>query len=103
METYDFNKFIEQIKDMNWADMIFYCNERCLSLEQSSYKIKGAIQRRELGSSQLAEDIKGVLFWLQYGTRPSGLDENKFNILRPVCLKLIEKNQLKPEAIKIFN
>lgn len=102
MEIYNFETLVKQIQDMSYPDMIEHCQKRCASLEQLSYGVKGAVRRRELGSAQLAEDIKGILFWLYYGKKPLGLSEDKFQMLYPVCLNLIEKSQIKPEALRVF-
>lgn len=99
---YDFDKFLEEIKDLDWHTIIPLAETKCISLERGSYGVKGAVKRRELGSTELVEKIKGLLFWLQNGMKPAGLSETDFQKLRPLCLNLIEKKQLKPEAIKIF-
>lgn len=103
MELYSLRDFLEQIQDLDWHEIITAANAKCASLERSSYGVKGAIKKRESGSIDLAEKIKGLLFWLQNGIKPVGLTESEFQMLRSICIKLIEKKQLRREALNIFN
>jgi len=103
MRPYDFDEFLKQIEDLSLHEMILAANARCAALERGSYGIRGAVKRRELGSTKLADKIKGLLFWLQNGMKPAGLSDSDFRLLRPICVKLIEKKQLKEEALELFD
>lgn len=103
MQPYDFEKFIVQIKELSLHEMIFTANERCTRLEGASFGRKGAVKRRQDGSMEFVEKLKGLLFWLGNGIKPYGLDEYDFQLLKPLCVNLVAKKQLKPEALETFN
>jgi len=103
MNPYDFSTFLEKIKDLDWHEMIKVANDRCESVERASSGVRGAPKRRQEGSVEFAHDLKGLLFWLGNGIKPHGLSEGQFQMLRPLCVNLIAKNQLKPEALEVFN
>lgn len=76
--------------------------EEAYEADRKSYDIKGAVKNREMGSVRYSSQLGGLLFWLHYGTRPNGLSGGDFMSLRKICEKLVEKKQLKPEALNIF-
>lgn len=103
MNPYDFSKFLEEIKELDLHQMIKIANTRCRSLENASFGVKGAVKRRQEGSVEFVANLKELLFWLGNGIKPHGLTEGEFQMLRPLCVNLIAKNQLKPEALEVFN
>jgi hypothetical protein len=101
-EPYSYTGFIDQVKNLDYPEMIETCQRRCADLERGSYGVKGAVKRRKEGSTELAEKIKGILFWLYNGQKPNGLNEWDFAALKPICENLIEKGQFKSSAIDAF-
>ncbi len=99
---YDFQKFIDSIKDLDYHEIMLAAQRRCHDLESISYGRKGAVRAREMGSTQLAEQLKGLLFWLRTMQKPAGLSDGHFASLRAICENLVRKGQLKPEALNIF-
>lgn len=103
MNLYDFSTFLEKIKDLDRHEMIRVANEHCRILEEASFGVKGAVKRRQEGSVEFVAKLKELLFWLGNGIKPHSLREDEFQRLRPLCVNLIAKNQLKPEALEVFN
>lgn len=99
-----FNKFafLEKIMDLSWDKMIQSAEKEANHVESISYGVKGAIRNRELGSPAYIRFLSGLLYWLRNGVKPYDLSYDEFQSLRPLCVKLIEKQQLKPEALNEF-
>ncbi len=101
--AYDFQRFIESVKDLDYHEIILAAQRRCHELEAISYGVKGAVRAREMGSTEVAEQLKGLLFWLRTMQKPAGLSDGHFASLRGLCENLVRKEQLKPEALNIFD
>lgn len=97
MNHYSFEKLVKEIENMSWDQMITFCNEKCIIFEKASSKTEEGRER-----VRLANDIKGVLFWLGNGVKPYSLENGKFQMLKTLCLNLINKSQLKKEALEAF-
>jgi hypothetical protein len=50
----------------------------------------------------LAAKIRGFRFWTATSGKPDGLDSAEFALIEPLCRKLVETKQLKPEALNVF-
>ena len=61
---------------------------------------RGAPKEREKECYEYIREIKGFLFFLRSGSRPTGA--RCFDLFRPVCQNLIDKKVFKPEAINAF-
>ncbi len=96
MNLYSFSEFIDAIKNLDYHEILKNADTRCWQLEHTSRKEK------DRGGLRLADNIKGLLFWLKNGQKPNGLYDWDFILLKPVCKNLIQKKQLKPEALDIF-
>jgi hypothetical protein len=99
---FDKQAFLNRIKDLDWHQMIDITSKEVGHVESISYNIKGAVKNREQGSVGYIDFLKGFLFWLSNGIKPAGLSNDEFRTFRPICEKLIEKKQLKPEALSVF-
>jgi len=99
---YDFQKFIDSVKDFDYLEIIKSAEQRCYELESLSYGRKGAVRAREMGSARLADQLKGLLFWLRTGQKPFGLSDGHFEAWKVICERLVAKQQLKPEALAVF-
>jgi hypothetical protein len=101
--SYNIDEFIERIKDMDWHDMV---PEVCREGEQArrrSEKGKAAAEAVRQGSLKYAALLGGFAFFLQNSSKPAGLTDAEFQLFRPVCEKLVQKGQLKPEALELFD
>ena len=72
------------------------------NLERSSSGVKGAVERRKQGVAAFVRQLGGLGWLLENCKRPSGLDEWDFQLIRPLCEKLVEKQQLPPAILDLF-
>lgn len=92
----NFESFLVGISDLSYLEMIKEAELKCKLLENT--------KNRDLITQNydIAEKIKNFLFWLRTGEKPYSLDKKTFLLIKPICKNLIDKGQLKNEAIEIF-
>lgn len=100
---YDIHNFIEIIKDKNYPEIIIEIQNEIYQAERGTSGVKGAVKKRESGALEYAEDLKGLAFFLGNGIKPYGVSESVFYSFKPICEKLVEKKQFKPEILKLFS
>ena len=76
----DFKEFINEIKEKNSREII-----------QRAKKELHQVRTRDQGDTEYAEVLRGFLFFLQWGKKPSALNEKQFQVFKPVLVNLIEK------------
>lgn len=98
MARFDLETLIARLNQMNYEQMILAAEREARETEALSFKKKGAVQAREQGSTRYLESIKGVLFFLRTGTRPAGISDAEFGLMRPLIKQLGAKGQSRPEG-----
>lgn len=99
---YDFRHLIDQVKDMNYLDILQYAEKEADRVESISYGKKGAVRAREQGSARYVDQIGAFLFWMKSGRRPAGATDEDFQFYRIVAEKLVEKKQFNPQVLEMF-
>lgn len=99
---YDIQTFIRRNEDKDLLEMIDAANREVIAAEAGSVGVKGAIAKREAGSLKYAGDLKELLFFLRNGIKPFGAGDSLFCSFKPLCEKLVNKNQFKPEILALF-
>jgi hypothetical protein len=46
--------------------------------------------------------LGGLMFWLYQGGRPSGLELQEFQLLKPLCEAFVQKRQMEAEDLAAF-
>lgn len=99
---YDFDKFIDHVKDMNYIEMLRYAEQEANRVEGRSFGVKGAVRARQQGSMDYVNRIGAFLFWLRHGKRPASASENVFQSYKVVAEQLVAKGQFKPTVLDEF-
>ena len=99
---YSISEFLKQIENMDYPEIKKYAEEVARRIEGLSFNVKGAVKARELGSMKYVQQIKQFLFFMGSGVKPGGVDEHIFQLYRPICEKLVQKKQFKPEVLDKF-
>lgn len=100
--SYSINELLEQIKDMDWPAMRDAVSKEGREAERRSEKGIGADEAVRRGSREYARILRGLAFFLQGGGKPAGVSDSEFQLFRPVCERLVEKGQFKPETLELF-
>ena len=100
---YDFHSFIQKIKDKDYFEIIKDAEEEVKFVESISYRKKGAVKAREMGSTNYDHKIKEFLFWMRHGVKPGSSSESDFQLYQIVAEKLVEKGQFKSSILEMFN
>ncbi len=98
-----FSDFIDRIKDKDYHEIIQVAEEEANSVERISYRIKGAVRNRQMGSTSYAEELKEFLFFMRYGKKPFSINEWNWDLYRIVVDKFVEKGQFKQSIYDVFN
>jgi len=101
-EPYNFVDFIEQVKDMDYQDIMNYGDREVARMESMSYLNPGAEDNINMGKTKYSEQIKAFLLFMSQGIKPMGVSAYDFRLYRIVVEYLVAKEQMKPETIEIF-
>jgi hypothetical protein len=99
---YSVSEFVQRVKDIDYPEVIRLTELEVENIERVSYRARGSVRRRQLGSTRYAENLKGLLWLLRSGTRPAGVDDGIFQSFRPIIESLVQRGQLRPTALKVF-
>jgi len=99
---YDLQQFIDSVKDLDWHEIVKTASDRRHHLQNISFSRKGAPRAREMGSVQLATQLTALLSWLGDFQKPLGLSDGHFAAFRVICENLVQKGQVKPDALAVF-
>ena len=101
-KQYNFVDFIEQVKDMDYHDIMKYGDREVARMESMSNSNSGAENNMDMESTTYSEQIKKFLLFMNQGRKPEGVSAYDFRLYRIVVEYLVAKGQMKPEAIEIF-
>ena len=93
--TFNFIEFIDTVKDTDRLDIQRLAESEATEAEKIA-QIKGYGQN-------YAEVVRGFLYFMRYGQKPGGIEDEHFQMFRDVCEKLVAKKQLLPEVLKMFD
>lgn len=97
---FDFDKFIASVIDLGFIEMFHAFDRECARVE-ASMSGRGGPQARADGGGQYVARLKRVLFWFHHGALADSGQEAI--TCHRIAEKLVEKGQLKPEALHIFS
>ena len=92
---FNFTEFINAVKDKDKPDILRLTESEATEAEKIS-QIKGYGQN-------YVEAVREFLYFIRYGQKPDGLEEEYFQKFRTVCENLVAKKQLLPEVLKLFD
>ena len=88
----DFKEFINNIKDNN-----------CKEIIKLAKKELHRVRAHDKADTEYAEILRGFLFFMQWGKKPNAIDEQQFQVFKPVLENLVEKGDyFRPEHLRYF-
>ena len=88
--NFNFDEFVAAIKGSNRQSII----------DNAVREKREAMMMRKVG--RYVEILNGLVWLLQEGTKPSGVHPWEFAKMRPIINDLIERKELKPDALSVF-
>lgn len=98
---YDFNRFSDQIRGLDFHEIVIKASAACAAAERASYDSPGAPRAREAGSAQFASRLKDLLFFLHHTALPNSLFSDTA-LYKEIAESLVAKGQWKKEALDLF-
>ena len=102
MSKYDFATFLARVSELGWVEVLAEANAECGRVERESSGVRGAPKRRAEGSVAYTTKLKQLLFFLQSGTRPGGVEPSNFRLYEPLVRSLVAKRDLPDTALAHF-
>lgn len=103
MTPWDVGVFVDRVKDMARLRIVAEARAEISRAEGLSFRRKGAVKARAEGSTQYAETLKGLVWFLEQGGKPFGVHPAVFKKFGPICAALVLKKQMDPETLKLFD
>jgi len=103
MPTYDFDDFLCRMSALGYLDILFKANKETTNVEKGSAGVKGAVERRKMGSLEYVQKIKEFLFFMQHGQKPAGVSAEDFQKYYQVVKPLVDKGQFSSSVLTMFS
>ena len=99
---YRIDKYIKDSIGKNLIDIQVDLQHEIAKAERGTSNVKGAVKKREMGALDYAENLKGLVWFLNTGIKPAGVNDIDFQLFKPLIEDLVDRNQLKEEILKRF-
>ena len=101
-ERYDFGRFVRRVTGKGYLEVIQAAIAELYTVER---KLRGAWWKkaREQGADDYAAKVRGLLFFMDHGVTPDGVDETTFQLFRPICEDLVQQGHFEPESLAVFD
>ena len=99
---FDFEDFIEKVKDMDYNDIMNYGNKEVANMENLLNSNHGTEMDINMELKNYSEQIKAFLLFLSQGIKPKWISVHDFKLYRIVVEYLVAKDQMNPEVIEAF-
>ena len=95
-------EFVDTVKGLSLARIMSDTEREVDLAEYASFASKGSRDFKRRGSVHYAETLKGLMFLLRYGRKPDGVSPVDFQLFRPIIDGLVNRGELKSEALQLF-
>ena len=99
--AYDFDEFLNKVKDMGLWEIISYGNQEGVTADRASHG-RGGRLARDAGSLEYVRQIGKFLFFLQNGQRAGSMSDEEFEKYKVVIEAIVKKGELEPEILDAF-
>lgn len=102
-KRFDLDKFIENIKDLDYLEILSSLNKE-ISLAESIRIPSNSLHKRDIEYIQVnyISNIKGLSFLIGQGIKPAGVSNEILTKFRPILISLVNKQQLKDGILKVI-
>lgn len=99
--NYDLNEFVLKYQDKDYITILSDLNKEVVHLDNRFVKLKR--NEYDNGLSDYRKHVGDFLFFLNSGVVPGGIGITGLKIFFPIIKNLVDKNQLKPEVLTVFD
>jgi hypothetical protein len=97
------SQFIEVIKDKDYPEIIHSAHQELQEVKNLPWSGKGVDKAKRESITDYIGFLEGFLFFMNgSGIKPSSISNSDFQLLRPMCERLVQKGQFKPEVMTLF-
>ncbi len=101
-QRYDFDVWLRNQIERPLSEVRKGAHAAIEEAERGSYRVKGAIRKREAGSTEFASRVNNFLFLIQHGRKPSGASAEDWEAMRPVVESFVRQGELKPTILDLW-
>ena len=110
-------EFIKAVQDKDYPQVIRLAEQEVFEAKRISYSGRGlrrtgslseslreeTVKNKKWNNTEYVNFLKGFLFFMRgSGIKPSSVSDSDFQLFRPVCVSLVQKEQFKPEIMDFF-
>ncbi|MDD0995312.1 hypothetical protein M5G20_05445 [Pseudomonas sp. TNT2022 ID1044] len=99
---YDQGDFIQRAIGLGYHEIVVMAHREATEAERGTSKVKGSVRKRNAGALEYAAFLKGVIFFLQSGTKPLGLSDQQFMSIRPLAVDLVKRGIFDQKILDAF-
>ncbi|KIQ22765.1 hypothetical protein RT99_06645 [Flavobacterium sp. MEB061] len=97
---YDLNSFVEEYRDKDYINILKDLNKEISHLDVLYLKLKSS--EYDYGLTEYRQHVGDFLFFLNTGVVPNGIGIVGLRNFLPIVTNLVQKNQLKPSILNLF-
>ena len=102
-DEYNFEKFLDAMLDKNVPEIIASASSEAEAAARlSSSSTRGIDRATKMRIGYYNKRVGEFAFFMNYGIKPGGVDEEDFKLYRPICEKLVKKGDFKSSILDQF-
>jgi hypothetical protein len=102
-ERFNLDKTLMRFLNLDFIDLIANIQKEIVNSENIKISSKNQYKRDiEYLQVRYISDLKGLIFLIEQGIKPAGVDNNTIQKFRPIIEELIKKGQLKITLLNVI-
>jgi hypothetical protein len=83
----DIRELISELENKDFFEMIYLLNKEATEAERQLFNPKSKKCEQQICGPEYVSKLKDLIFYLRYGAKPSGLQEEHIHLLESICGK----------------
>ena len=84
------------------GEIILEAQSAIAAAEWGTSGVNGAVAKREAGAVDFALSLKRLVFFLEFKTKPSGVTNSEWMVMRDIIQELVDQGRLNPDTLDFF-
>jgi len=81
----DIREFISELENKDFFEMIYLIDREATEAERQLFNPRSAMSEKQICGPEYVCNLKNIIFYLRYGAKPRGLQEEHIRLLESVC------------------